>query len=75
MRKGPHKARFCADDAGKKLLLNALALNATTLGIPCIYYGTEQGFDGAGDNDRYIREAMFGGMFGAFRSCDRHCFE
>jgi glycosidase len=28
------------------------------LGTPCIYYGTEQGFDGAGgDND--IREAMF----------------
>ena len=75
VRKGQHKARFCADDAGKKLLLNALALNATTLGIPCIYYGTEQGFDGAGDNDRYIREAMFGGMFGAFRSCDRHCFD
>jgi hypothetical protein len=46
-----------------------------TLGIPCIYYGTEQGFDGAGDNDRYIRESMFGGAFGAFRSRDRHCFD
>ena len=48
------------------MLLNALALNATTLGIPCIYYGTEQGFDGAGDNDRFIRESMFGGTFGRF---------
>ena len=75
VRKGPRKARFCADDLGKQLLLNVLALNATTLGIPCIYYGTEQGFDGAGDNDRYIRESMFGGTFGAFRSCDRHFFE
>src|SRR5919197_1326029 len=75
VRKGQHKARFCADDLGKKLLLSALALNTTTLGIPCIYYGTEQGFDGAGDNDRYIREAMFGGTFGAFRSCDRHFFD
>ena len=75
VRKGQYKARFCADDVGKKLLLNALALNATTLGIPCIYYGTEQGFDGAGDNDRYIRESMFGGTFGAFRSCDRHFFD
>jgi len=75
VRKGANKARFCADAAGKKLLLNALALNAMTLGIPCIYYGTEQGFDGAGDNDRYIREAMFGSAFGAFRSCDRHCFD
>jgi hypothetical protein len=75
VRKGAHKARFCAGDpAYRKLALNALALNATTLGIPCIYYGTEQGFDGEGDNDRYIREAMFGGEFGAFRSRDRHSF-
>jgi glycosidase len=74
VRKGAHKARFCADEVGEKLLLNVLALNATTLGIPCIYYGSEQGFDGAGGNDRYIRESMFGGRFGAFRSCDRHCF-
>ena len=40
----------------------------TTMGIPCIYYGTEQQFDGHGDNDRFIREAMFGGEFGAFES-------
>lgn len=76
VRKGNNKARFCAGDAaGRKLVLNALALNATTLGIPCIYYGTEQCFDGAGGNDRYIREAMFGGAFGPFRSRDRHCFD
>jgi hypothetical protein len=68
------KARFCADPDADKVLLNALALNATTLGIPCIYYGTEQGFDGQGDNDRYLREAMFGGPFGAFRSTGRHFF-
>jgi len=74
--KGNNKARFCAgDEEWKKLVLNILALNATTLGIPCIYYGTEQCFDGAGGNDRYIREAMFGGKFGAFRSCDRHFFD
>ena len=76
VRKGGHKARFCAGDpAWPRLLLNVLALNATTLGIPCIYYGSEQGFDGEGDNDRYIREAMFGGEFGAFRSRERHFFD
>jgi len=76
VRKGTHKARFCAGDpAWRKLALNVLALISTTLGIPCIYYGSEQGFDGEGDNDRYIREAMFGGEFGAFRSRDRHCFD
>lgn len=72
---GNHKARFCADTANAPaLMLAALALNATTLGIPCIYYGSEQCFDGAGDSDRYIREAMFGRTFGAFRSTGRHYF-
>lgn len=76
VRKGQHKGRFCAGDPSyRKLLLNVLALNGTTLGIPCIYYGTEQGFDGEGDNDRYIRETMFGGEFGAFRSRGRHFFD
>jgi glycosidase len=74
VRKGQQKARFCADPDAWKVLVNVLALNMTTLGIPCIYYGTEQFFDGHGDNDRYLREAMFGGAFGAFRSRDRHFF-
>jgi glycosidase len=53
-------------------------MNATTLGIPCFYYGSEQHLDGAGgdpNRDRYIREAMFGGAFGPFRSRDRHVFD
>ncbi|WP_431128320.1 alpha-amylase family glycosyl hydrolase [Flagellimonas flava] len=29
------------------------------LGTPCIYYGTEQGLDGNGTDDRYVREGMF----------------
>lgn len=74
VRKGQNKARFCADPDAWKVLLNALALKVTTLGIPCIYYGTEQFFDGHGDNDRYIREAMFGGEFGPFQSRNRHGF-
>ncbi len=76
IRKGLCRARFCAGSgAWKKLVLGALALNVTTLGIPCIYYGTEQGFDGAGGDDRFVREAMFGGTFGPFRSRGRHCFD
>ncbi|MCU1531587.1 MAG: putative glycoside hydrolase [Arthrobacter sp.] len=81
------KARFAADQEGRALELAILAMNATTLGIPCIYYGSEQRFDGkfpadfnpAPDpkdkSDRYIREAMFGGGFGSFRSRDRHFFD
>jgi glycosidase len=29
-------------------------------GIPCIYYGTEQGLDGRGDRREYAREALWG---------------
>ena len=78
------KRRFCAPEEPntasphpdwEKLAPAAMALNVTTLGIPCIYYGSEQGFDGKGGNDRYIREAMYGGAFGAFRTKDRHFFD
>ena len=55
-------------------VVNAVALNALTLGIPCIYYGTEQGFDGVGSDERAMREAMFGGAFGSFQSRGRHFF-
>ncbi|KAF1808013.1 alpha-amylase [Eremomyces bilateralis CBS 781.70] len=67
------KSRYCCGD-GKKTILAAEAMNLCTVGIPCIYYGSEQCFDGTGSDDRYIREAMFGGGFGAFRSRDRHFF-
>lgn len=43
-------------------------------GYPCIYYGTEQGFDGAGPDDSYVRECMFGGGWGAFNSTGGHFF-
>jgi glycosidase len=77
------KGRFCSDGNGDKLIFAALALNLCTLGIPCVYYGSEQSFDGRGGNDaggrwakdQYIREAMFGGGFGAFRSKGRHFFD
>jgi len=78
VRKGQSKARFCADPDASKVVFNALALNAMTLGIPCIYYGSEQCFDGhcSGDGaDRYLRESMFGGDFGAFASHGKHFFD
>lgn len=74
---GRPKRRFAGDRAnhGYELLVPALALNLTTLGIPCIYYGSEQGFDGDGDNDRFLRECMFGGPFGSLQSTNRHFFD
>jgi hypothetical protein len=52
----------------------ATAIQLLTLGIPSLYYGTEQGFAGPeeaersrlpgwGGHDRYLREAMFGPRF------------
>jgi glycosidase len=73
---GDQKHRFSAYGYAP-LALAACAMNAATIGIPCVYYGTEQQFDGAGGgdgSDRYIRESMFGGAFGAFRSRGRHFF-
>jgi glycosidase len=32
----------------------------TLPGIPCLYYGTEQGLHGAGDSDQNVREALWG---------------
>ncbi len=52
----------------------ALGYLLTSQGVPCIYYGTEQGFDGGGDNDSFVRECMFGGQWGAFDSRERHFF-
>lgn len=52
IRKGNMKARFCANDNGTpSSVLSALGFNLCTLGIPCIYYGTEQSFDGRGFDD------------------------
>ncbi|SDC88817.1 Glycosidase [Geodermatophilus telluris] len=72
------KLRFSAeipDDSPVKdhQVCAATAVQLFTLGIPCVYYGTEQAFagpahsqlehlreEGWGSADRYLREAMFG---------------
>jgi glycosidase len=72
--KPQHKERFTADKKTAPLLKNAVFLNFFTAGVPCIYYGTEQGFDGSGDHDKYVRESMFGGEFGAFRTRNKSFF-
>ena len=75
VRKGNNKARFCGDtNRGYAHLPAVVALNLTTMGIPCLFYGTEQAFNGAGDGDRYLRECMFGGKFGSIQSSGLHFF-
>jgi hypothetical protein len=59
------------------LLIPAIALNLCTLGIPCTYYGTEQGFNSGGQQgqDTDLRECLFGGPFGSLRSAGHHFFD
>lgn len=66
------KIRFSADASNDHQAVAVVALQLFTLGIPCIYYGTEQGLaSGAeaeercyinnwGGDDCLLREAMFG---------------
>lgn len=66
-----------AVDRGYDLLIPAIALNLCTLGMPCIYYGTEQGFNSGGlhGKDTDLRECVFGGQFGSLRSSEHHFFD
>jgi glycosidase len=78
------KFRFCGGPGDSyRFLKAALGLNLTTTGIPCLYYGTEQAFNGADFRSRhepddysdvFLRECMFGGPFGSFQSTCRHFF-
>lgn len=87
---GRRKERFAAHNAipsRYEQVAHAVGTQLTTLGVPCIYYGTEQALDGTQDRhdfgiepqlgfeDRYIRESMFGGTFGAFETSGCHFFD
>ncbi len=69
------RGRFLHNNPFQKQAVLALGYLLTSLGIPCIYYGTEQGFDGGGDHDKYIRECMFGGKWGAFNTTGHQFFD
>jgi glycosidase len=83
------KARFAAGSQVPNLyqqVAHVVGVQLTTPGIPAIYYGTEQAFDGSEDyhdydvesrrfaEDRYVREAMHGRAFGAFGTEGFHFF-
>jgi glycosidase len=91
MSSRPGKHRFAANSEQLPNLevqaAHAVGVMLTMPGIPSIYYGTEQAFDGSESRhdysiepqrefaDRYIREAMFGGKFGAFETEGCHFFD
>jgi glycosidase len=77
VRKWTAKWRFCGDSRYRDLAFNVMAAKLTTTGIPCIYYGGEQGFDSGGrpsNSDIVLRENMFGGRFGGLGTQGRHFF-
>jgi len=53
-----YKRRF-GKDATEGQIIAGMGFLLCALGTPCIYYGTEQGFQGAGEGDFNIREAAF----------------
>jgi glycosidase len=67
--------RFLHGEPHSQRAVLAIAYLLTSRGIPCIYYGTEQAFDGGGPEDIYIRECMFGGDWGAFDTRGCHFFD
>lgn len=66
--------RFMHQNPYPRQAILAVSFLLTSQGVPCIYYGTEQGFDGGGPDDSYVRECMFGGKWGAFDTTGRHFF-
>ncbi len=65
------KIRFSFRAASDHQVIAGVAIQLFSLGIPCIYYGTEQALSGPepgqevylpnfGGNDAFLREAMFG---------------
>ncbi len=52
------KSRFAAGARDEQVIAGVGYL-LCALGTPCLYYGTEQGFDGQGPGEESIREAMF----------------
>ena len=66
--------RFLHNDPYPQQALLAVGYLLTCQGVPCIYYGTEQGFDSGGGDDSYVRECMFGGQWGAFDTTGQHFF-
>lgn len=90
MSSRPRKERFAAHSEmlpqRYEQAAHAVGMALTMPGIPSIYYGMEQAFNGSQDShdysieprhefiDRYIRECMFGGKFGAFETEGCHFF-
>ncbi len=67
--------RFMYKNPATAQAILAIGYLLTSQGVPCLYYGTEQGFDGGGRHDSFVRECMFGGEWGAFESTKRHFFK
>ena len=70
--------RFLNQSFSERQVVLGIGYLLTAPGIPSVYYGTEQGFNGGGPpgnhNDNLIRECMFGGRWGAFNTTHRHFF-
>jgi glycosidase len=69
-----NRRRLLHNEPDPRLSVLGAGYLLTNLGIPCLYYGMEQGFDGGGEEDWFVRECMFGGNWGAFGTTGMHFF-
>jgi len=51
--------RFAADAEDDRQVIAGIGYLLCALGIPSLYYGTEQGFTGHGDKYEFVREPLF----------------
>ncbi|HET9825323.1 MAG TPA: alpha-amylase family glycosyl hydrolase, partial [Chitinophagaceae bacterium] len=56
---GQNVKRRLGYDAAPEQIVAGVGFLLCSLGTPCIYYGTEQGFDGCGKGDFFVRECLF----------------
>ena len=66
MRERIRWANGDSPDAFDQQVIIAVALLFGLQGIPCLYYGTEQGLHGHGDKDLHVREALWAKPGGGF---------
>ena len=67
--------RFLHQNPYHDQVVLALGYLLTSLGVPSIYYGTEQGFDGGGPDLHYVRESMFLGNGGSLEASGTSFFD
>jgi len=69
------RAAYGAGEYAALQIAAMVGAQLTMIGLSCIYYATEQAFDGHGPEDNYIRETMFASPHAGFKAKGCHFFD